>query len=412
MTTLLFCLAIYCLLSLISVLLNVFFSNIQAIKAYSSKLNGLSQKKRTVINRISVVIPAYNESKVVYRTVKSIMNNSYGNFQVIIVNDGSTDNTAIDLYELKKRYPKLIVVNQKNSGKSVALNNALFNYVNGDIMLVLDADSIASTDALAQVNLTFQNEKIIALSSNIRILHPKKFLEWAQFFEYLFSSHNRGSQVPLNMQYIIGGAGSAFRVPFLKMVGGYDINTPTEDIALSLKMINYFGNKDWVFGYSANAIFYTMPVHYYQELIVQRLRWRYGQIYALIKYKTMMFNHSGKYTFLFSFFRLPLSAFGLIGILTGPFLTFTSVFALLSLDYYLFLGITLLFTFTLLFTLANEPKISISDKLKLICFSPALCVLLSVTSFIEFIALILSFKKIKQAVKYGKADSGWNHVSR
>ncbi|WP_235778193.1 hypothetical protein, partial [Paucilactobacillus suebicus] len=80
MTTLLFCLAIYCLLSIISVLLNVFFSNIQAIKAYRSELNGLSQKKRTVINRISVVIPAYNESKVVYRTVKSIMNNSYGNF--------------------------------------------------------------------------------------------------------------------------------------------------------------------------------------------------------------------------------------------------------------------------------------------------------------------------------------------
>lgn len=73
---------------------------------------------------------------------------------------------------------------------------------------------------------------------------------------------------------------------------------------------------------------------------------------------------------------------------------------------------TLLFTFTLLFTIANEAKISISDKLKLICFSPALCVLLSVTSFIEFIALILSFKKIKQTVKKGTADSVWNHVSR
>jgi hypothetical protein len=82
------------------------------------------------------------------------------------------------------------------------------------------------------------------------------------------------------------------------------------------------------------------------------------------------------------------------------------------LDYYLFFGIALLFGLMLLFTLANEPKISTNDKAKLIAFSPVLCILLSVTSFVEFISLILSFKKIRQAVKIGEANATWNHVSR
>lgn len=410
MDTLLFIIAIYSLISVLFVLVNVLFSNIQILANLNTQIR--EKEISTLKHKISVVIPAYNESKTIAVSVNSIMSNSYPYRQVIIVNDGSTDETSQELSKLKQKYNDLVIVNQKNKGKSAALNNALFNYVTGDIMLVLDADSLASPDALAHLNLTFQDSKICAVSSNIRVLHPKKFIEWAQFFEYLFSSHNRGGQVPLNIQYIIGGAGSAFRVPLLKQVGGYDINTPTEDIALSLKLIDHFGNKKWVFGYAQETIFYTMPVHYYRELIKQRLRWRYGQIYALIKYKRLMFNRSQKYTFLFSFIRLPFSFLGIVGLLVGPFLTFTSFLALLMLDYYLFFGIALLFGLMLLFTLANEPKISTNDKAKLIAFSPVLCILLSVTSFVEFISLILSFKKIRQAVKIGEANATWNHVSR
>lgn len=90
---------------------------------------------------VSIIIPVYNGERYIETTVESAFNQTYANFEVIIVNDGSTDNTSAKLKDLKSKYPDLIVVSQSNAGVSVARNTGI-EYSNGEYICFADADDI------------------------------------------------------------------------------------------------------------------------------------------------------------------------------------------------------------------------------------------------------------------------------
>lgn len=116
------------------------------------------------MNKVSVIIPVYNAEKFISNTLDSVINQSYRNYEIIIINDGSTDNTGIILNEYYLKYPSLItIVDQKNMGQSAARNNALA-YVNGDYITFLDADDLLLEDYLEKLVIAIEkNDAEIAI---------------------------------------------------------------------------------------------------------------------------------------------------------------------------------------------------------------------------------------------------------
>lgn len=296
------------------ILLGLILSNIHQISTINQK-NGSDQSLS-----ISIIIPAYNEEKDILRCVMSCINSSYHNKQIIVVDDGSTDFTFRILKQIQSRYQKLIIVKQENQGKASAINNGIFNYATGDLIMILDSDSYIENNSLDNIIKHFQNPYLIALSSNVRIIKPKTFIELVQKLEYLLGYRLKGAEQFLGIEYIIGGIGSTFRSEAIKAVGGYDLDSVTEDIDFTMKLISKFGNKQYLFGYADDVIAYTPAVKNFSQLLKQRYRWKYGRFKALFKYKHLMFANDKKYTFNLTWVKLPKIFFEEFVMFMEPFL--------------------------------------------------------------------------------------------
>lgn len=368
--------------------------------------------KKNIEYKISIVIPAHNEEKTIQKTVLSALGSIYKKKEIIVINDGSTDDTLRILKEIQLEYKNLIIIDKSNEGKASALNTAIFKYVTGDIVVILDADTKIDKRSLSEINLTFQNPEIIAASSNIRIAHPKKFIEWYQFYEYIYSCHSRGTQSMINSQYVIGGAGSIFRTDILKSVNGYKLNTLTEDIDMTLKIIQKYGNTKHSLGYISNSILYTDPVHNINDLVKQRYRWKLGLFIALYKYKSLIFQKTKIYSKLFTFVVYPLQYLSIFLSLFTPILTLSMIVAIFSLSFNLYLLLTILFGVMTYITLFNEPKITHLDKIKLTILAPAAVIISLMYSYVEVISL---YKVVKTLIINGNntdEKGTWDHVSR
>lgn len=159
---------------------------------------------------VSVVVPAYNEEKNIIECINSLLHQNYYNRQIIVIDDGSTDETPQLLNDFQKEFNKsrmqyrfadsipenkrLIIVHQKNGGKSVALNNGIKNYATGEIVTVLDSDSTLAPDALARMSQHFKDKHVIAMADNVRIKNTHKAIEHIQEFEYLLGYRLKGSE--------------------------------------------------------------------------------------------------------------------------------------------------------------------------------------------------------------------------
>lgn len=182
---------------------------------------------------------------------------------------------------MKVKYPELIVVHQENAGKARALNNGIRNYVTKDLVMGLDGDSQVASDALAKMAAHFEaDSQLVAAATNVRIASAHTLIEYAQKFEYLIGYKYKESEPSFNLEYIIGGIGSTFRLSALLAVGCYSTDSITEDIDLSMKMINVLGNKEAHFDYADDVLCFTPPAHNFTDLRKQRFRWKYGRFKA------------------------------------------------------------------------------------------------------------------------------------
>ncbi|WP_054658562.1 glycosyltransferase [Apilactobacillus ozensis] len=283
-----------------------------------SRFNDISLIHNPVI---SVIIPAFNEEKLIKRTIMSVIDNSYENKEIIVVNDGSTDSTLEALNEIKYYHPNIKIVNQKNSGKSRAINNAVKNYSHGELIMILDSDSVLSPDAIQKMVMHFKDSSIIAMATNVKISKFTNFIEYAQLIEYLISHELKGSEEILKLEYIIGGIGSTFRKSAMKQVGYYDTDSVTEDIDFTLKLISHYGNKVYKEGFAEDVIVYTEPVHNLRQLIKQRYRWKYGRFKALYKHHSLFFNSDYRFYKNLTFWKIPKVLLEEAYMLFDPFLT-------------------------------------------------------------------------------------------
>lgn len=387
------------------------------IYSYRSKKTLKNKTTKRFYPFVSIIIPAHNEEKTVIRAISSIVRNKYPRYkrQIVVVDDGSTDKTGelvkkyIDRYNVKN----INLVRQKNKGKAAALNRGLKKHATGEVVMCLDSDSYLTRDGLKNASSYFQDEKVVAVSANVKIIPSGTFLNLVQQMEYLISYQMKRAQTVFNIEYIIGGIGSTFRKSALKKVGYYDGNTVTEDIDLTMKLLQ-LGNKNVRVIYGADVVAHTESVLNIGDLIKQRFRWKWGRSQTFLKNTNMFFSRDKRFTKGLSFFYLPYAIFSDIAFLLEP--------ALVSYIFYIILRYGDIFTLAISLTIISiyislniflENTLSKKEKVKFILLSPLMYFSFYILSFVEYLALLkslLMLPRLKQSIL--KSNYNWSHVSR
>ena len=374
-------------------------------------------KTQLALPKISVVVPAHNEEKLITRCLDSIFNNTYlkNKLEVIVVDDGSGDRTyqKVTDYKRKHNLSNLKVVRQENSGKANALNNGMRNYATGELIMCLDSDSYLDKNALFNAAQYFMDKHVMAVSSNVKIVEREGILNLLQRFEYLVCYQMKRAQTVFNIEYIIGGIGSTFRKSVLEKVGYYDGNTVTEDIDLTMKIIND-GNKNNRVIYGADVVAYTEAVLDVKGLIRQRNRWKWGRCQTFLKNRKMFFNPNPKFSKALTYFYLPFAIFGDASYFLEPLLVlFILIMSIRYRDPFTILSAFVVISFYMLSNVIRENTLSGKEKLFYALIAPPMYFYFYLLSLVEYIALV---KAIVNLPKLSKSISdnvcNWTHVDR
>ncbi|MEM2570255.1 MAG: glycosyltransferase [Thermoproteota archaeon] len=234
--------------------------------------------------QISVIIPAHNEEKTIAACIESVLENRYPWKQIIVVDDGSTDNTC----KIASSYGNKITLlrRSKSSMKAYALNYGL-QAASGDIVVTVDADTIIAWDFLSVVAAYFNDSRIIAASGNLRVSNNgSNLLTKLQSLEYVIAFDiGRRLQSFFNTLLIIPGAVGVMRKSVLESLGGYDPFIG-EDFDLTLKMHKVKGKIIFM----PEAYAWTEVPENWRSWVRQRVRWHRSQIRMLIRHRNLFFK--------------------------------------------------------------------------------------------------------------------------
>lgn len=317
---------------------------------------------------VSILVPSYNEELTIIESVRSLLNLNYPRYEVIVINDGSRDDTLkllIDEFNLipkttysvgqaleamplrgvyhNPRYPKLYVVDKENGGKADALNAGV-NVSHYPLVATIDADSLLEKDALIRLASVYMEnpEETVAIGGNVRVANgcdiengivtkvrlPDKLLPMFQNIEYLKSFlAGRIGWSAINGLLIVSGAFGLFRKDYLVKVDGYRDGFPGEDMNIIIKLHKHMMDNDLPYriAYCPDAVCWTQAPESLRILKSQRKRWARGNIKNIFKYSSMMFVPKYRAVGLLS---MP---YTLIFETLGPYLKVTGYLALIGL---------------------------------------------------------------------------------
>ncbi len=405
------------IINLLRIMFLMVGSDIYNLMEYIKRKNA---KRIHSLPTFTVLIPAHNETNTIISSVRSVVRAKYpkDKIQIIVVDDGSTDNTVELLKEYHHRYhiKNLLVISQPNQGKAHALNNALRDFARGELVMCLDADSSIDPNALLEAAKYFRDPRVVAMAANVKIRPLKTVLNFAQRLEYLISYQFKRALTQFNIEYIVGGIGSVFRLSALKQVGLYDTNTITEDIDLTMKLLK-LGNKDHRVIYGPRVIAFTESVLDIAGLIRQRYRWKYGRTQTFLKNPEMFFNVSGQHSNALTWLFLPYIVFTDLIYFLEPLLTAYLVGASIYYrDITTVVSAFLVMTIYIVMNVLAEDTVPWKERFRLAVLAPSMYFLFYIISYIDYVALIKSafnFRKIWNSVQEGsEAVCGWEHVER
>jgi len=301
---------------------------------------------------ITILVPAYNESATIEASVTAILTLEYRNYEVVVVNDGSKDDTidrlrqAFDLYEIPRIYPetlltkplravyrsrsrsRLTVIDKENGGKADSLNAAI-NGSRFPLVIAVDADTLIEPDALLRLTRPFLlGREIAAVGGTVRVANnctvkdgrvtdarvPTRVIPGIQVVEYLRAFlFGRLGWNRLGGNLIISGAFGLFRKDYVMAVDGYRTTSIVEDLDLVVRMHRYLRQHKikYEMPFIPDPVAWTEVPESLKVLSRQRERWHRGLISAMWQYKSMLFN----------------PRYGRIGLLAMPFFTFGEMLA-------------------------------------------------------------------------------------
>ena len=299
---------------------------------------------------VSIIVPCMNEEKTITETVKSLLLINFDTYELIVVNDGSSDSSLknlIDTFQLKRadiayndwiptnkvrgiyasiKIPNLIVLDKYNGGKADALNSGL-NISRYPLICAIDADSILEKNALQKMIVPFlKDEHMVAVGGMVRIANgcqiqggilkkvelPDSAIIIHQIIEYLrtFLTNRIGFE-KINSLLIISGAFGLFKKSVVLDLGGYK-NTIGEDMDLTIRIHKHFRKNriKYKVDFVADAECWTQAPSDYKSLKSQRIRWQIGLIDTMWNHKDMLLN----------------PIYGIVGIFSLPYFWFFEMF--------------------------------------------------------------------------------------
>lgn len=236
--------------------------------------------------KVSIIIPVHNGSEVIEETLRQIKKTRYPDFETIVVDDGSTDDTAEKV--AKFDWVKL-VRRATSSGKKTGAINFGLNYASGQVIVVIDDDTPPEPDALAEVVQPLKASRVAASGGNIQVFGARRnLLVRLQELEYLKTMElgRAWQSLIYNAVVVISGAFGAFNREYLAQIGDYDIETITEDLDVTWKLYKL---KRMV-GFAPYAYAKTDVPVTLGTLKHQRRRWDMGLLQTVSKHRDLVFN--------------------------------------------------------------------------------------------------------------------------
>lgn len=403
---------------------------------------------------VSIVVPAYNESVTIEATVRSLLALDYKLYEIIVVDDGSSDDTSSVLREafhmvhvnrpiqrkLKCQMAEVVfetraykvpitLIRKKNGGKADALNMGI-NAANYPYFLCMDADSVLQKDSLEKiVRPVLENDHVVAVGGAVRPCNgaeivdgnvvqyhmPDKILPCMQVLEYdrsflaariLFDKFN-GS-------IIISGAFGLFKKNVVIAAGGYDSTTMGEDMELVVKL-HVFCRENQIpyrIRYATDAICWTQAPDKLSDLCKQRRRWHIGLFQSMIKHRHILANPKyGMVSFVSYFYFLLyellspyIEVFGVLTMVAASLADFLNMpFLILYMGIYVVYSAILSLTafFARIHTI--DLKLAFMDAVKAI----GLCAL-----EVSFLRFVLAWVRMTSLIGYQKKKSSWGRIER
>lgn len=235
---------------------------------------------------VTVLIPAHNEEGVILQTVTSVLASDYPEMKIIVVDDGSTDDTGPLLEAHFGDDPRVRIIHQVNRGKASALNHAMAES-RTEIVVTIDADTEIEPDAIGKLARHFGDPKLAAIAGNVKVGNRSRWLTRWQALEYITSQNMEKRAFDLlNCITVVPGALGAWRKSAIEAAGGITADTVAEDADLTIA-IRKLG---WRIGYEEEAIAWTEAPETPGALIRQRFRWTFGTLQSFWKHRDTLFR--------------------------------------------------------------------------------------------------------------------------
>ncbi len=269
-----------------------FWSNMLFVPmAVYSKYKEDQQSQLVAYPSLSIIVPAYNEERVIARTIEGLIETDYPKKEIIVIDDGSKDNTL----EIARQYKDRVkILHKENGGKASALNYGL-SYAKGEVIVIVDADTIIGRESLKELVRGFAVDKnVAAIAGNIKVRNRMNWLTWCQALEYV-----AGIQIVRRaFDYfgsitIVPGALGAFRRSALEQVGTYHKDTLVEDFDATIKVLK----SGFVISGSTRSTAYTEAPQTLHDFSKQRKRWYRGNLQVLSRHSDALMNP--RYAFLY-----------------------------------------------------------------------------------------------------------------
>jgi peptidoglycan/xylan/chitin deacetylase (PgdA/CDA1 family)/GT2 family glycosyltransferase len=239
---------------------------------------------------VSVLIPCFNEEKVIVASVRRILASAWQNLEVLVLDDGSADATSAVVREAFGDEPRVKLMTFENGGKARALNRGL-EAVRGEILVALDADTLFPPDTIGKLARWFSDPRVGAVAGNALVGNRNNLITRWQALEYVTAQNlERRALAALGAVTVVPGAVGAWRSKTLEELGGYPADTLAEDQDLTLAA----QRAGWRVEFDPDARAYTEAPETVAGLLKQRFRWSFGTLQCLWKHREGLFDPGHK----------------------------------------------------------------------------------------------------------------------